>query len=99
VGLKPVPIKEDENPNNIIDEIRKPSKGDELINSLNEKKLKEKEDKLIIEKEEKKDDFIGTVKDGVEVVDVKIIPNKEKNKQVTDKFGIPVSKNRDWDKI
>lgn len=48
--------------------------------------------------EPKKDDFNSYVKDGVEVVDVKVIP-KDKGVKV-DKFGIPINENRKtWDKI
>jgi hypothetical protein len=51
-------------------------------------------------KEEKIDnDYIGYIKDGVEVVDVKAIPLK---KRTVDKFGIPTpdaDNRKSWDRI
>ena len=39
---------------------------------------------------EKKDDYIGEIRDGVEVIDVKAIPKKDKKIDRVDKFGIPI---------
>jgi len=50
--------------------------------------------------EQSNDDFASVIRDGVEVVDVRIIPKDEINKkQTVDKFGIPDSGRRNWDKI
>ncbi len=88
-GKKETP-KEVEEAKKLLDELSKPSKGSELIERLKkeeEKKKKEKKDK----------DYASIVKDGVEIVDGKVVP-KEKIK--LDKFGIPIPKNRKtWDKI
>lgn len=55
----------------------KPSKGTELLNNLNntEKKIQKKE-KIV---EEKIDNYVGVIKDGVEVVDVKNLDSEKKN--------------------
>jgi len=47
----------------------------------------------------KSDEYASIVRDGVEVVDVKVIPI-EKDRVKLDKFGIPIPKSRKtWDKI
>ena len=74
-----------------LEKINKPTKGDELI-----KALKEQEEKQIKEEPKKEQDYKGTIVDGVEVVDVKAVPSREKKE--VDKFGIPKRRN-DWDKI
>lgn len=44
-------------------------------------------------------EFTSMIKDGVEVVDVKVVPS-EKDKVKLNKFGIPENKNRPtWNKI
>ena len=55
----------------------------------------------ILKDDKKKDDsdYASKIVDGVEVVDVKAIPAKDKNQNI-DKFGIPIPENRKtWDKI
>ena len=99
---KPVPIKRKRTPKKVkeaiklLDQLNKLSKGDELLSKLDKDK-KEDSKKKVSEnpKEKKKDkDYVGTIRDGVEVVDVKAVPIK------VDKFGIPVPPNRkNWDKI
>jgi len=50
------------------------------------------------EKEEINKNYEQTIKEGVEIVDVKAVLKKEK--PVLDKFGIPIPKTRStWDKL
>jgi hypothetical protein len=84
-------------PNEIVEEIRKPSKGDELIKRLQESisivdvctnELTDKVSPDVSKKPGK--DYIGEIINGVEVIDVKAL----------DKLGIPIEKDRKtWDKI
>jgi hypothetical protein len=64
--------------------LSKPTLGDELLERLK----KEKEEKVEIDK---KDDYIGEIIDGVEVVDVKAIPTEETKLAVSEK-------RKTWDK-
>jgi len=51
-------------------------------------------------KEEKKDEYASMIQNGVEVVDVKAVPSKEKVK--IDRFGIPTpdaDNRKSWDRI
>ena len=74
--------------------MRKPSRGDLLIKSINERK-KEAEELAKLQQDDhiqnQNDEFVGTIKDGVEVVDVKAISKNQ---------GIPNSdKRKTWDKL
>jgi hypothetical protein len=67
-----------------IEELKKPSRGQKILNKI-------KEGDLFKEK----DNYVGEIKNGVEVVDVKAI-----EKPPMDKYGLPVSRNRkNWDRI
>ncbi|MFW6310803.1 MAG: hypothetical protein ACOC1K_01055 [Nanoarchaeota archaeon] len=79
-----------------LEELSKPSKGEELLKKLehSEEKIKKSQK----DQEKKNNGYAGIIRDGVEVVDVKVVPNRDKPK--LDKFGIPIPKNRkSWDKI
>lgn len=74
-----------------IEEFIPPSPGEDLLERIRKKELAE---------EEKIADnyYASKIIDGVEVVDVKAVPSKEKPK--LDKFGIPEpNERRTWDKI
>jgi hypothetical protein len=91
-----------------VEEIRKPSKGEELIQSLQDRiniqdvstNVPDKSDAQDAPNEPQKEDnkdYTGFVRDGVEVVDVKVVP---KEKLEVDKFGIPIrGPRKTWDKI
>lgn len=66
-----------------LDDLNKPTPGEELLKRLK----KEKEEAKV----EKKDDYVGEIIDGVEVVDVKAIPTGET------KLAVP-EKRKTWDK-
>ena len=90
-GVKePVPEKQPEIP---TEELKKSSPGKDLMERI-------KKGEILVEENEpaREHDFASFIKDGVEVVDVKAIPKKEKLK--LDKFGIPIPENRQtWDRI
>ena len=97
MGRSPVP-KQEETPEKLLEEIRKPSKGEELIKSLQEnvqeKNVVPNSDDVSSDpnasNEPQDNTFAGTIKDGVEVVDVKVIPKKT---------GIPFGNRKTWDKL
>ena len=69
-----------------VEELRKPSKGEELIQKI-------KQGDLV----GKKDDFVGEIRDGVEIVDVRPV---EKKSVKLDRHGLPVDeRRRNWDSI
>lgn len=110
---EPVPEEKRKTPEEVIEEIRRPSKGDELLQrikesikvrdiSTNESTEKVTQNAPSDPKKDDKKDFVGTIKNGVEVVDVKIIPKEEdqKGSVYVDKFGIPHrGPRKTWDKI
>ena len=88
--IKPAPDKEE--PENPVDELNKPSPGQELIERI------KKEDSIKKEETKKEEAHIGNVIEGVEVINVKAVPKKEPLQ--LNKFGIPEPKERlTWDKI
>jgi len=103
---KPVPEKIKDSPKKtddaekFLEELSKPSKGDELI----EKLKKDEEENKKKEKSKNKDNEYASYinKDGVEVVDVKVI-SKDKDKDEEENkndIGIPTKGKRNtWDKI
>ena len=83
------PDKEEINP---VEELKKPSPGQELIERIKKEDFEKKK------KKEAEEYVPSIIIDGVEVIDAKAIPKKEKIK--LDKFGIPIPENRrTWDKI
>jgi hypothetical protein len=106
-SIKPTLVKD-------LDEFNTPSLGTELIQSLNSEQKHEEVVSIIPEviveenvteaipepKEEPQvNQYAGFIKDGVEVVDVKLIL-KDKEKKV-DKFGIPIlpGEHKNFDRI
>lgn len=81
-----VPEKEIESP---IDNLKIPSPGEDLLERIRKKEILE---------DKKETEYASKIINGVEVVDVKAVPSKEKLS--VDKFGIPESKERrTWDRI
>ena len=93
--------KQNEEAKKLLDELKKPSKGEELIQKINSGEIDTKNSEILFKKDDNEKDVIpenndAIQRDGVEVIDVKIVP-----KDKVDKFGIPIKPNerKSWDKI
>jgi hypothetical protein len=82
-----VPEKDEESS---IEKLKPQSPGEDLLERIRKKE--------ILEEKQEPAEYASRIIDGVEVVDVKAIPKKERIS--LDKFGIPeLKERRTWDKI
>jgi len=100
---EPVPKENETPPEEFVKEIHKPSKGEELLKRIEENiKSKDVSTNDLAEKvsPDAPSDPVDISRDGVEVVDVKIVPKEENEEFYIDKFGIPhKGPRKTWDKI
>ena len=100
---EPVPKKDERPPEEFVDEIRKPSKGEELLKRIQDN-IKNQDvstnDLAAKVTPDVPSDPVSISRDGVEVVDVKIIPKEQDGEFYIDKYGIPhKGPRKTWDKI
>lgn len=81
-----------------LQDLTKPSKGDEVIKLIEESNKQDEVDKSLIENESNQSSYLET---GVEVIDAKAVPLKKNTVGRVNKFGVPIkpSERRNFDRL